>query len=426
MRLHVLITAFAVLGGGCSACGRGDCPAPEVHLPSSSQTVAWEDGGYAVVRGEMDDHPVSLLLNTGSSQSAVVPPSLDAGFDFNVARLRVEIGGATAEDVYAGILIQRAQPIDGLVGADLLHQIPLSFDARARTTTFFPRFDPPSADTEYVDVVTSDECVSRVIDGAKGPFALLVRGEVEGAPMQWEIDTGAEASFIRQELFDRLTGRARLPDLFVRSGFVGLFGTATRAREIKAGRVGSPNALVIAAPEIDALLNERTKLFTRQETSGRTLKVDGILGWSFLREFNVSLTTGESVTRNRGIGLVRFDTQSHWTREFVGIGIYRAASSNPTGIRVLDFLAGSPAKQAGIEANDVIVKVDGVPVGGDDPITSTGAVVEIEVLRRSDTGVPLPDGGTEPPDGGFVLADGGVMVPLNFQVGYVDLLPDPP
>jgi hypothetical protein len=67
---------------------------------------------------------------------------------------------------------------------------------------------------------------------------------------------------------------------------------------------------------------------------------------------------------------------------------------------------------------DVIVKVDGVPVGWNDAITSPDALVDIDVLRRSD--------GTGVPDGGFVMADGGVLAPLSFQVGYEDLLPDPP
>jgi hypothetical protein len=429
MRLLVLTTAFAVLGSACSACGQ-DCPAPHVDLPSSTQTIPWEDGGYTIIRGAMGDHPVAVLLRTGTPQTAVIPPALDAGFDFDVAQLKVEIGGAVAPDVFAGILVVRPLPIDGMVGADVLHQLPLSFDARARTTTFFPSFDPPSADAEYIDVVTSTACLSRAISEAKGPFALLVRGEVEGTPMQWEIDTGAEASFIRRDLFDHLTGRAQLPNLFVQSGMVGgFFGTATRAREIKAGRVASPNALVIASPVIDTLLDDRSAQYAQlqlQGQSARSVKIDGLLGWSFLREFEVSLTTGQSLTKNRGMRLLQFDTQSHWTREFVGIGIYRAPSIAPVGIRVVDFLAGSPAQQAGLEPDDVIVKVDGVAVAGNDPITSSSSLVELQVLRRSDGGTPLPDGGTEPPDGGYQLADGGVMEPLTFQVGYVDLLPNPP
>jgi hypothetical protein len=416
MRLLVLITALAVLGGGCSACGSQECPAPAVVLPSSPQTVPWVEGGYATIRGEMDDHPVTLLLDTGESQTAVAPPAADAGFDFDVTRLKVEIGGVTAEDVYAGILVRRTLPIDGLVGAEVLHQIPLSFDARARTATFHPGFAPPSGDTEFVDVVTSTECVSRTTGGPKGPFAMLVRGEVEGTPMQWQIDTGVELTFLRRALFERLTGRAQLSNLFV----AGFQGTATRAREIKAGRVGSSNAIVVTAPEIDLLLESRSEQYTRERRGiGPGVKVDGLLGWSFLREFHVSLTSAESATKNRGLGLVRFDSQNHWTREFVGIGINRAVSVDPAGIRVLDFLTGSPAQQAGIQVNDVIVKVDGAPVGGNDPITSRDSLVEIEVLRRT-------DGGSGPPDGGFVQADGGVMLPLTFQVGYVDLLPDPP
>jgi hypothetical protein len=426
MRLLALVSALALIGGVFGACDRRECPAPGVVLPASPQSIGWEDGGYAIVGGEMDDHPVALLLNTGFPQTAVAPARADAGFDFNPINLKVEMGGATADSVYAAILIATPLPMDGLVGAEVLHQIPISFDARARSTTVFPGFSPRTADTAFVQMVISLACRNQSSAAPQGPFAMLVRGEVEGMPMYWEIDTGSEASLIRSELLSQLTDRAQLTDLAVRSGFLGgFFGTATRAREIKAGQGVSPNALVIAAPEIDALLDERSALYTREAgTRTRGVKVDGLLGWSFMREFQVALTTGESAAQNRGLGLVRFDTQTHWTREFVGIGIYRAASQDPAGIRVIDFLSHSPAQEAGLVPGDVIVKVDGLPVSGEDAINSQDAVVDIEVLRRSDgTGA---DGGVEVPDGGFVMADGGVMAPITFQVRYEDLLPNPP
>jgi hypothetical protein len=420
MRLLALIAALALIGGAVGACDRRECPAPPVALPSAPQTIGWLDGGYGIVPGEMDDHPVALLLNTGFPQTAVGPADPDAGFDFNPIHLKVALGGATSDGVFSAILVGTPLPIDGMVGAEVLYQIPISFEARARTATVFPEFSRRTADTFFVQMVTSLACRNQSLNAPLGPFAMLVRGEVEGIPVYWEIDTGAEATLIRSDLLAGLTDRPQLTNLAVQSGvYQGFRGTATRAREIKVGQASSPNALVIAALEIDELLDERSEQYTREiGTRTRAVKVDGLLGWSFLREFQVDLNTGDSAASNRGLGLARFDTQSHWTREFVGIGIYRSPSRDPDGIRVLEFFSRSPAQQAGLLAGDVIVKVDGLAVSGDDAINSPDALVDVEVLRRSDA--------TVAPDGGFVTADGGVMVPITFQVGYEDLLPNPP
>ena len=420
MRLVALVAAVALIGAVFGACERRECPAPAVALPPSPQTLGWADRGYGIVPGEMDGHPVALLLNTGFPQTLVVPASQDAGFDFNPINLRVALGGATAEGVDAAILVGSQLPVGGIVGAEVLYQLPISLDARARTTTVFPEFSARTAETAFVKMVTSLACRSQSSDAPRGPFAMLVSGEVEGTSLTWLIDTGAEASFIRTELLSQLTDRAQLTNLVVQSGFLGpLVGTATRAREIKAGLALSPHALVIASLTIDDLLDRLSQEYTREAgTRARAIRVDGLLGWSFFREFLVDLATGDSADFNRGLALARFDTQTHWTREFVGIGIYPAASLDPTGIRVSGFLSHSPAEQAGLLSGDVIVKVDGQPVSGGDAINSPDAIVEIEVLRRFD--------GDGVPDGGFVMADGGVLAPRTFQVAYEDLLPNPP
>ncbi|HZA49632.1 MAG TPA: PDZ domain-containing protein, partial [Myxococcaceae bacterium] len=412
-RLLALVAAVALIGGALGACDGRECPPPSVTLPEGPQTVGWSDGGYGIVPGAVAGHPASLLLNTGFWETALAPlSSPDAGFNpFNV---EIALGGATAEGVVAGPL-PSTLPFDGIVGAEVLYQLPIAFDARDRTTTVFPEFRQRTAETDFVQMVTSVACLSRSTNTPLGPFALLVHGEVEGTTTYWQIDTGVEASFIRTQLLSQLTDRAQLTNLFLG----GFRGTATRAREIKAGLAFSPNALVIASPGMDDLLDARSELFTREAgTRFRAIKIDGLLGWSFLREFAVDLAFGDSAVFNRGLGLARFDTQLHWTREFVGIGINPATSFDPTGIRVLDFWSHSPAQLAGLLPGDVIVKVDGQPVSGGDAINSPDALVDIEVLRRAD--------GAEVPDGGYLLPDGGVMAPMTFQVGYEDLLPNPP
>ncbi|MGA9522187.1 MAG: PDZ domain-containing protein, partial [Myxococcaceae bacterium] len=208
------------------------------------------------------------------------------------------------------------------------------------------------------------------------------------------LDTGAETTFLRSSLFEPLTSdRAVLREIRVGSGFAGTFvATATRARTLRIGEHTSTSALVLSAPAVDAELDRLGSLYGRQ--------VDGFLGWSFLREFEVSLALGSaSDLTTRALGLERFDTQSHWTREFVGIGIYRSQSEDPPGIKVEGFLDPSPAQAAGLQIGDVIVKVDGTPVSGTDPLRASNEHVELELLRSGQ--------------------------PLTLQVEYRDLLPDP-
>lgn len=60
------------------------------------------------------------------------------------------------------------------------------------------------------------------------------------------------------------------------------------------------------------------------------------------------------------------------------------------GVLVSDLIAGSPAKEAGIEGGDVITKVDGEPVGSSDDLISTistkavGTVVTLEIVRNKE------------------------------------------
>lgn len=396
MSLRPLVWVLPVaLWVGCS----GDtCPPPAVALPAQATTVDWATDGYATVPVVVDGYDARLVLDTAFPQSALTPSSARV---LDASKVGLELAGAKIGPVRMGVLLAEI-PEDGVLGADVLHQLPLRFDARARKVEVLPAFVEQGAYTADVDLITSRQCrLNNAEGGPAGPFAFVVRAEVEGQPALFVVDTGAHATLVRSSLAEGMYDRARLHGVRVASGFAGVFGaTATRARSLSVGTAESPNALIMLAPEIDAELDAISDELNDARGDGvAPLRVDGLLGWSFLREFQVELIRGASADEKRGIRLLRFDTQTHWTREFVGIGIYRSSSDAPAGIRVEDFFEGSPAVGI-LEVGDVIVKVDGVPVTGASPITSADGDVELEVVRADAT--------------------------LTVTVPYVDLLPDPP
>jgi S1-C subfamily serine protease len=46
----------------------------------------------------------------------------------------------------------------------------------------------------------------------------------------------------------------------------------------------------------------------------------------------------------------------------------RSHSPLPTGVEVIEVVDGSPAERAGVRAEDLIVEVDGTPIGGVDDL----------------------------------------------------------
>lgn len=77
---------------------------------------------------------------------------------------------------------------------------------------------------------------------------------------------------------------------------------------------------------------------------------------------------------------------------FVGIGIYMIQNTQYDKIQVLSTIKGSPAEKVGIQAGDLILKVNGVEYKASDMTTASnnikgeeGTTVSIELLRGSET-----------------------------------------
>lgn len=77
---------------------------------------------------------------------------------------------------------------------------------------------------------------------------------------------------------------------------------------------------------------------------------------------------------------------------YVGVGAYLQEDTTSNVIRVLLPIEGSPAKEAGIQAGDIITKVDGVEYTGKELTQAStamkgeeGTTVELEIMRNGET-----------------------------------------
>jgi hypothetical protein len=368
-----------VLAFLCVACGGPECPPPEVRLPPQEDVHPWVGPGSAQIIGRVGDREVRLLLDTGFAFSAATSevlgaqPSGDLSFTL----------GALRAGPLAGRVLTSGLAADAVLGADVLFQVPLRHDARARTTTVLPRFEAdPAGSIPLVGRSDARDCEGR---------ALRVSATVEGREVTLLVDTGASATFLRGGLLGPLDDRATLEGLPVHSGFAGPFtATATRARALRVGHAVATDTLVLTAAQVDRELDRLSALHG---------PLDGFVGWTFLREFSLTFQGDAAGAQVSALRLERFSSQDHWTREFVGIGILRAPSTEPPGIRVEGFLSRSPAREAGLQPGDVIVQVDGQAVEGTEPLQDADA------------------------DGQVVLGVRRGQASLTFTVAYEDLLP---
>jgi hypothetical protein len=236
--------------------------------------------------------------------------------------------------------------------------------------------------------------------GPAGHEALLVDVSVEGTLRTFVLATGLEFSLVRTALASALSDRATLDGVWTWTPFAGPMEIrAARARTLAVGEVVSPNAILGTTFQVDRALDTLEAGLEGACEGCDDLQLDGFLGQSFLREFEVDLTSRDAEGVRR-LGLTRFASQDHWTRDFVGIGAYLVRSEDPAGLRVDGFYDRSPAEDAGMKLDDRIVRVDGVPaLEAPVPFAPVGETVTLEIDRRG--------------------------TPLVFEVVVADLLPDP-
>jgi hypothetical protein len=341
-----------------------------------------------------------MLLDTGYPRSAIGAADAD-GLDARSVTLEfagLKAGPAPLELILGG------PAVGGVVGADVLHQVPIVFDARARTLEVLPAFLAPVSEA-VLTVADAARCTGGSAE-RKAPL-FLVAGALEGVPVTWVVDTGAESTFVAGDVVAALGARAKLDGLRIASGFAGLFtASATRVRHANVGSAQVDNLAVLSSPEVDAELVRSTEAAraawpcANKAACEEAPRLGGFLGWNFLREFKVSLTE-KSAAGDRRLGLERFDTQAHVRRDLVGTGIITSLSTTPAGLRVDAFLSVSPAREAGVLTGDVITAVDGRPASeAPSPFAAPGATVRLTLWRGTAS--------------------------LDLSVTVADLLPNPP
>jgi len=381
MRLPVLVTLL-LLG-----CDPPRCPHARLTPGATTSTMSWLDANRPRVEVGLAGGTRLALLDTGFPHS-----SMDSNNLFFVESLQpVALGAATVGPLHWETVLQLDPQFELIVGADALSYAPLVFDARAAQTRVELDFTP-GAGVAPLSLWSSGLCRGdRKEDGPEGPDLLLVDADLDGQPLVLAVDTGADLTFVRQGVIQALSTRPTLSGLPVHTGFAGDFtATVTRARALSVGGQASLAAPFFTAPGLDVGLDNLLQQFRDPPA-----RLDGVLGRSFLREFEVSLALGEDAVTNRALGLTRFDTQTHWSRDFVGVGIATTLSDNPLGLRVNALLSISPARDAGLQVGDVIFTVHGdVSFTVPQPWGRPGELVHLQYWRQGrafDVDVPIAD-----------------------------------
>lgn len=373
MKAATLVFLLLVLAPGCTP----ECKLDPVSLPAAEAQVGWLEPARPRIPVDLAGLSRTALLDTAWPHSAIDLSSAP-GVSFDTAQ--VAFGGATAGPLHWEPALEKPGGADMVLGADVLVQMPLVLDARAAATRVLPAFQE-SGGVAPLTRWSSGLCRGdRAESGPEGPELLLVNAELEGRPLTLAIDTGADVTLVRQSAVPDLASRPILAGIPLRTGFGGTFTViATRARSLSVGGQSSASTPVLVHPAIDAELDR-----VLRDYRGASTPLDGFLGWSFLREFEVSLALGSGPGAGRALGLTRFDTQAHARRHFTGVGMATSPWNEPVGLLVVSLFSVSPAREAGIDLGDVITAVNGAPAREAPlPWGAPGEVVQLSWFRDS-------------------------------------------
>jgi hypothetical protein len=402
---RVLAAAISVVGLLAASCGPPVCPPIKTSPPTQTSLLPWPEGRTAVVEARNGDTTGQAILDSAFDFSSV---GAAPGQEPQATGVTLNLGDAAiGPGDFGAVTIN--PPIIAILGNDVLHQLPMVHDPAARTTELLPAFSAPSSGSVPLTFAPSPYCRNDVQgQGADGPFGYIVSAVLDGVRRWFVINTGAESTFVREEVLSGINDRPRLDAIFISSAFAGTFrANATRARSIAIGDNESQNIVMIAAPEVDAVLDfiyRRLDLTESCSLQGICLKLerlDGLLGWNFLREYRSSFAEGADAPVRRYLNLSRLPTQTHWTRDFVGAGLYTSFSQNPMGLRVDGFFPNSTGQTAGVTLNDLITHINDVAVTAPNPsFGPAGGTAKLSIVRGT--------------------------VPTTVNVPVVDMLPNPP
>ena len=343
-------------------------------LPCGTARVEAGPGGEAAllstsrpeVRLQRGAESAVFLLDTGFRRSALGPAGQAAAQsaadeDFALAETRVEA------DFQPWVAAQAP----GVLGAEVLGQLPLAFspsEGRLSVGRAFPGVAPGSTPLRRHTVSACDDPGT----------AYTLQAEVEGRAVTWLLDTGAEHTVLRSGVATALApGRARLAGVVLETAFAGVVRVeALRLSSVALGAGTLHQVVALSGPALDAELDRQSQWLSL--AAGAPVKVDGLLGWSALREG----TTAFQGPPGGPVSALAFSPypSSPWPRAFVGVGV--ALAPEGTALRVVSVYTPSPAADAGIAVGDVVLTVDGQPApGAPVPFAAPGEEVTL-VLQR--------------------------------------------
>jgi hypothetical protein len=377
MRLEARLTLSAIVLGSWVGCQRGHCESVPLQLPAEPRTWNWSSERSPLPTVDLSVNSSGVLpalLDTGFTQSAVDPRQLPTGAHspFLFERDDWRVGPASPQALLG------PTGVSAVLGADVLNRMPFGMDARARTLTVHPSFSPAQPEALALTPAKGSGC--------QGPL-YTVKATLEGRALELILDTGSTVLMLRTSLATSLSSRPLLEGVRLVTGFAGVLGSSVRRASLTVGAQTSKALPWHSATAVDDELD--------RVAADTGVQADGYLGWPFLREYDVGLE--HAMGTDRFLRLARFDTQTHWTREFVGVGVNLTDVSN--GLRVEGFLSTSPAQQAGVLVGDVITHIQGQPA--------------------SQVAAPWGAAGT---DVSLTLERGGT--PQTVTVRVTDLLPD--
>jgi predicted aspartyl protease len=224
-------------------------------------------------------------------------------------------------------------PVDGMVGFEMFRRFAVSIDYGRRTMTITDptRFDPKGAGTplkfKFYDHLPQ------------------VTGKVDDLPATFDIDTGSRSEV---DLTSPFVGRAHLRDKYSK-------GVST----ITGWGVGGParsyvvrlSSLTLGGVKVDSPV---ASLSTAKAGSFSDSNYEGNIGSAFLKRFVTTFDYAHQTMYLKPIvpppaDAGRFDRSGLWINAGGG------------GYAVTYVAEGSPAAEAGLKADDVIIAIDGKP-----------------------------------------------------------------
>jgi Aspartyl protease/PDZ domain len=308
--------------------------------------------------------PLSFILDTGASATVLNRTVAERlGLDLKTSEdartgggsvqtasatgLTLSVGNVSLPDVtivainLSGLHAGLGRPVDGILGYDIFRRYVVEIDYAANRLRLH---DP----TEYRDAGEGDILPIVIEDQIPFVQVQVLRPTGDAADAKLEFDTGQTGAMtlVKPYVDTNHLVAAQQPTLRIRTGAIlsgGVTAEVVRNAGVRLGRFLVANPVVTVTPDAEGA-----------GVSGDTV---GLLGGEALRRFTVTV----DYPRSRII--LEPNAQLDAPMEFDMSGMSLAAvSSDPSMYRVRTLIEQSPATEAGVAVDDLLIAIDGTPV----------------------------------------------------------------